>query len=358
MYVLRALGLVRNRIDVSTILYVPHMFGTLVRRRCDLASATQGWNFYVARSDSVSVAVGSSNTVQESGGSPAGLSNSLDRDQRGGLDHITTDSLLVGFPLSRVRLGPLNQISVVRGKSHASTTKTMVFSTPLLIDVPLLEQGLSSPAMGGSSETSSIPGHQGHGCPQDYGRSRALRRPCRRGKTEVALHSAKEVVQRKATSIAQFRVDVAIVPSGGDVAPQKIIKMVEAVASVALEILRDLLIEEVRVLSGVGGKVDDVCRQLNAIHCFLKDASKRQDKENSVTIRNWVSALRDLANQAEIILESECLSMHQIGKETEIIKSRMIDLTKQLEFVSSKWESSLSSLDDTDWSRKTFGHGG
>ncbi|KAL0300252.1 UNVERIFIED_CONTAM: putative disease resistance protein, partial [Sesamum angustifolium] len=49
--------------------------------------------------------------------------------------------------------------------------------------------------------------------------------------------------------------------------------------------------------------------------------------------------------------------MHQIGKETESIRSRMIDLTKQLESISSEWESSSSSVDDTDWSRKTFGHG-
>ncbi|KAK4380963.1 putative disease resistance protein [Sesamum angolense] len=119
------------------------------------------------------------------------------------------------------------------------------------------------------------------------------------------------------------------------------------------------------------------------MHCFLKDASKRQDTDNSETIRNWVRELRDLATQAEIILEryavevtsrrkarnfkgilkrftcilSECLSMHQIGKETESIRSRMIDLTKQLESISSKWDSSSSSADDTDWSRKTFGHG-
>ncbi|KAK4382530.1 putative disease resistance protein [Sesamum angolense] len=110
--------------------------------------------------------------------------------------------------------------------------------------------------------------------------------------------------------------------------------------------LRDLLTEEVKVLSGVGDQVDDVRRQLKTMHCFLKDASKRQDTDNSETIRNWVRELRDLATQAEIIL-----------KETESIRSRMIDLTKQLESISSKWDSSSSSADDTDWSRKTFGHG-
>ncbi|KAL0388201.1 UNVERIFIED_CONTAM: putative disease resistance protein [Sesamum radiatum] len=159
--------------------------------------------------------------------------------------------------------------------------------------------------------------------------------------------------------------------------------MAEVVASVALETLRDLLIEEVKVLFDVGGQVDDVRRQLNTMHSLLKDASKRQDMDKSETIRNWVSQLRDLATRAEIILEryavevmsrrkakklkeklkrftcilSEGLSTYGIGKETERIRSRMTDLTKQLESISSKWESSSSSADDTDWSRKTFGHG-
>ncbi|KAL0388204.1 UNVERIFIED_CONTAM: putative disease resistance protein [Sesamum radiatum] len=159
--------------------------------------------------------------------------------------------------------------------------------------------------------------------------------------------------------------------------------MAEAVASVALETLRDLLIEEAKVLFGVGDQVDDVRRQLNTMHSLLKDASKRQDMDKSETIRNWVSQLRDLATEAEIILEryavevmsrrkakklkqklkrftcilSEGLSTYEIGKETEKIRSRMTDLTKQLESISSEWESSSSSVDDTDWSRKTFGHG-
>ncbi|KAK4406108.1 putative disease resistance protein [Sesamum angolense] len=148
--------------------------------------------------------------------------------------------------------------------------------------------------------------------------------------------------------------------------------MAEAVASIALETLQDLLIQEVKVLrgvgsqvddvrrqlntmhcflkdaneslSGVGDQVDDVRRQLNTMHCFLKDASKRQYMDKSETIRNWVSQLRELATQAEIILDRD--RKHSV---------RMIDLTKQRESIRSEWESSSSSVDD--WSRKTFGHG-
>ncbi|KAL0300250.1 UNVERIFIED_CONTAM: putative disease resistance protein [Sesamum angustifolium] len=122
--------------------------------------------------------------------------------------------------------------------------------------------------------------------------------------------------------------------------------MAEAVASVALETLRDLLTEEVKVLSGVGDQVDDVRRQLKTMHCFLKDASKRQDTVKSDTIRNWLASF-----------EIWPLRLRLYWKETESIRSRMIDLTKQLESISSEWESSSSSADDTDWSRKTFGHG-
>ncbi|KAL0349075.1 UNVERIFIED_CONTAM: putative disease resistance protein [Sesamum angustifolium] len=117
------------------------------------------------------------------------------------------------------------------------------------------------------------------------------------------------------------------------------------------------------------------------MHSFLKDADRRQDRYNSQTIRNWVAELRDLSIQAENVLEryaievaskregkglknvlkrftrilSEWMSMHQIGKDIKDIKSRMSDLAKQLESMSVANTSSRL-VDDTDWSRKTYGH--
>ncbi|KAL0376861.1 UNVERIFIED_CONTAM: putative disease resistance protein, partial [Sesamum calycinum] len=52
---------------------------------------------------------------------------------------------------------------------------------------------------------------------------------------------------------------------------------------------------------------------------------------------------------------SEWMSMHQIGEDIKDIKSRMSDLTKQLESMSVA-DTSSRSVDDTDWSRKTYGH--
>ncbi|KAK4425309.1 hypothetical protein Salat_1724800 [Sesamum alatum] len=117
------------------------------------------------------------------------------------------------------------------------------------------------------------------------------------------------------------------------------------------------------------------------MHAFLKDADRRQDKYNSEAVRNWVAELRDLSIQTENALESyaievtskreaknfkntlkrftcilsECLSVHQTEKEIKIIKSRMSDLTKQLESMSIEENSSIS-VNDTDWSRKTYGN--
>ncbi|XP_011101362.2 probable disease resistance protein At1g58602 [Sesamum indicum] len=123
--------------------------------------------------------------------------------------------------------------------------------------------------------------------------------------------------------------------------------MVDSVATIALETLLDLLIEEAKFLSSVGGEVEEVRRQLNIMHCFLKDADRRQDRYNSQTVRNWIAELHDLSIQAKNVLEiyvievvsrrkgkglkmvlkrftcilSEWSRMHQIGKDIKDIKS-------------------------------------
>ncbi|KAK4424559.1 putative disease resistance protein [Sesamum alatum] len=155
--------------------------------------------------------------------------------------------------------------------------------------------------------------------------------------------------------------------------------MVDSVATVALETLRDLLIEETKFLLSVSGKVEEVRRQLTAMHDFLKDADKRKDINNSETVRHWVANLRNLSIEAENILEryvvevtsrregknlkeklkrftcilSECLSVHQTGKDIEDIMSRMADLTKQAESMT-KGDNSSKPVGNID-PRKTYG---
>ncbi|KAK4406733.1 hypothetical protein Sango_0679800 [Sesamum angolense] len=79
--------------------------------------------------------------------------------------------------------------------------------------------------------------------------------------------------------------------------------MVDSIATMALETLRDLLIEEAKFLSSVSGQVEEVRRQLATMHYFLKDADKRKDRYNSDTARHWVAELRDLSIKAENVLE-------------------------------------------------------
>ncbi|XP_073028947.1 probable disease resistance protein At1g58390 isoform X2 [Primulina eburnea] len=157
-----------------------------------------------------------------------------------------------------------------------------------------------------------------------------------------------------------------------------------AAATMALETLRDLLIEEAKFLSGVEGQVEDVGRELQAMRRFLKDADKRRDRYNSDIVRGWVLELIDLATRAGDVLEKyavevtskrgaknlkqrlkrftcilgECLTLHEIGKETAYITSRMAELTKKLESISiGEGSSSFDCNDDQRLLRQTYGHG-
>ncbi|XP_073028309.1 LOW QUALITY PROTEIN: probable disease resistance protein RXW24L [Primulina eburnea] len=160
--------------------------------------------------------------------------------------------------------------------------------------------------------------------------------------------------------------------------------MVDAAATMALETLRDLLIEEVKFLSGVESQVEDVGREFQTMRRFLKDADKRRDIYNSDIVRGWVMELIDLATRAEDVLEKyavevtskrgdkklkkrlkrftcilgECLALHEIGKETAYVMSRMAELTNKLESISSgEGSSSFNCNDDQQLLRQTYGHG-
>lgn len=79
------------------------------------------------------------------------------------------------------------------------------------------------------------------------------------------------------------------------------IKMVEAVVSFAVERLHDLLTEEARLLIGVSDKVKRMQNELKRMQCFLRDAERKQDKND--TIKNYISEVRKLAYDAEDVIE-------------------------------------------------------
>ncbi|XP_057781230.1 putative disease resistance protein At1g50180 [Salvia miltiorrhiza] len=132
--------------------------------------------------------------------------------------------------------------------------------------------------------------------------------------------------------------------------------MAEAVVSIALETLRDLLLEEAKFLYGVGDEVKELEWQLKEMKCLIKDADRR--RHESETILNWISEIKDLVYRAEAAIErhtahqvcsrrrrgrglrqlicryscslEEYMSIHQLGSEISPIKSRLERINKEM----------------------------
>ncbi|XP_047949519.1 putative disease resistance protein At1g50180 [Salvia hispanica] len=130
--------------------------------------------------------------------------------------------------------------------------------------------------------------------------------------------------------------------------------MAEAAVSIALETIRDLLLEEGRFLAGVADQVKELERQLKEMKCFLKDADKR--RHESSTIFNWISEIRDLVYRSESAIErhaayqvssrrrslrqfvrkyscilTDCNSLHQLGSEISQITSSLERISKAMQ---------------------------
>ncbi|XP_057801862.1 probable disease resistance protein At1g58602 [Salvia miltiorrhiza] len=126
--------------------------------------------------------------------------------------------------------------------------------------------------------------------------------------------------------------------------------MAEAVVTIALATLRDLLLEQGRSLPGVGDELRELETQLKEMKCLLEDADRR--RHESRTILNWISDIRDLAYRAEAAIErhaayqassrrrrglrqlSRSLKqyklLHQLGSEISPIKSCLERINKEM----------------------------
>ncbi|KAM1160708.1 hypothetical protein ACFX19_034282 [Malus domestica] len=123
--------------------------------------------------------------------------------------------------------------------------------------------------------------------------------------------------------------------------------MAESVVYFVIERLGDLLIEKATFLHGVKQNVEQIRVELSRMQCFLKDADKRQDEDDS--IRNWVSEIREVAYDAEDVIGSFTIkiatpisnplkryacffsrasNLYGVGSEIEAIKARISDLTR------------------------------
>ncbi|KAH6796397.1 hypothetical protein C2S51_037383 [Perilla frutescens var. frutescens] len=156
--------------------------------------------------------------------------------------------------------------------------------------------------------------------------------------------------------------------------------MAEAVVSIALKTIGDLLLEEGKFLLGVEDEVRTLQTQLKEVKCFLKDAGGKQHKSESV--RNWMAEIRDLAYRAEDAIAayavrsssdrrrrrrllggpttvlSRCYSYHQLGSEISNIISELARVTKNMDQYGIRsiidGAGSESDSPNQNWERRTF----
>ncbi|MCL7022141.1 hypothetical protein MKW94_030956 [Papaver nudicaule] len=95
--------------------------------------------------------------------------------------------------------------------------------------------------------------------------------------------------------------------------------MVDAVISFAVEKLGDALISETFFLLGVRTQVEGLRDELKRMLCFLKDADAK-DRQGDERVRNWIKEIRNLAHDAEDVIDTYILKVDSIPK-TEGIRN-------------------------------------
>ncbi|OAY46155.1 putative disease resistance protein At1g50180 [Manihot esculenta] len=83
--------------------------------------------------------------------------------------------------------------------------------------------------------------------------------------------------------------------------------MTEAVVSVAVERIAELLIQKAAFLRGVRGEIELLQAELKRMKCLLKDADRSQHQDESV--RNCVAEIRDLTYDAEDVIDTFLLQV-------------------------------------------------
>lgn len=116
--------------------------------------------------------------------------------------------------------------------------------------------------------------------------------------------------------------------------------MVDAVVSYVVERLGDYLIQEVNFLRGVRDEVESLKKELQWMLSFIKDAEAKQAGNH--LIRRWVSDIRDIAYDAEDVLDKYMLSVHGVNDEgtLETEHSPVVDD----EGTSKRWQGFFASI--------------
>ncbi|CBI37933.3 unnamed protein product, partial [Vitis vinifera] len=130
-------------------------------------------------------------------------------------------------------------------------------------------------------------------------------------------------------------------------------KEYRAVISFVVNRIGDQLIEEAVFLKDVRPRIERLHRDLRAINCFLEAADAKQEEDPRV--RNWVSDIRDVAYDAEdvvdmFILKAEALRrkifvkrvfqkprcLHNLGKKIDDVQTNLQDISKRREILGIK----------------------
>uniref|UniRef100_A0A2N9HID8 Disease resistance N-terminal domain-containing protein n=1 Tax=Fagus sylvatica TaxID=28930 RepID=A0A2N9HID8_FAGSY len=128
--------------------------------------------------------------------------------------------------------------------------------------------------------------------------------------------------------------------------------MAESQVSFVVERLGNLLIEEVAFLQVVSQQVNQMQIELKQRQCFLRDADKKQNEDESVQI--WVSEIREAIYDVQDVIETfafeissrnkenslklkhvpffnKGIKLHKVGSKIDAIKTRISDLTRSLQ---------------------------
>ncbi|XP_039168909.1 putative disease resistance protein At1g50180 [Eucalyptus grandis] len=118
--------------------------------------------------------------------------------------------------------------------------------------------------------------------------------------------------------------------------------MAESVVSFVVEKIGNLLINEVKFLRGVEGKVKDLHSALRQVQALLRDVDARRERKEAV--EECVAQLRDFAYDAEDVIERyylkayacfmakcSCVQVHEVGTEIEGLKSRISDIGNKMQ---------------------------
>ncbi|TYJ16384.1 hypothetical protein E1A91_A10G248900v1 [Gossypium mustelinum] len=155
--------------------------------------------------------------------------------------------------------------------------------------------------------------------------------------------------------------------------------MEEAIVSLAVERISDLLIHEAVFLKDVKDQVESLNAELKRMQCFLEDVDRKPEQDKR--LHNRVSEIRDLAYDAEDIIDSFILKvghqrgfhgivkrftsiftkpyhLHKIGVQVKAIQTKLQNISKNLPAyeIGGDGEGSSSIIKVQQRLRRTYSH--